>query len=380
MKIFVLALFCLFIRGKNTREVELFDFSNVEYDISHEMSGVVININGIGVDCPPMKVPKYIKNRDFSGVSPIPAHIKESYAVNGYVAYSTNNRVYFTSGPKKDALSVSVAECANTEDTEVTFDGIAYDKICLLCGLVHHGDVITVEERVVARKDDKGVMRDIYEDDCEETFDFSKVEGGTIQINGVKCPRPSYISFATGIQHNNIHLNGMQAIGEMPVERSDEGAYITTNPNEKKIYIPEKYISWGVVRCVVHHGDFITIGDKIVHRFIGKKECYPKTPPLVKEKQPYEESNLDEMTPKDIVHLLKTLDWDDGRIGLLKRYLKDRTISCQDLAGMLKTFSWDKGRLEVCGIAKVSDPENFKKIVNAMQWDNSKVKVFEMFW
>lgn len=131
----------------------------------------------------------------------------------------------------------------------------------------------------------------------EEVFDFSKINtiswtcGVTYVITNHVVKEygsrdhllPTYIDHVIPLQHDKSYLNKMQAIGRMEVKRcKDKKPFITIGPNSEKIYIPENLVDRpssssylnGYVNCIIHHGNVITVGDKIIHRFGSEKSCH----------------------------------------------------------------------------------------------------------
>jgi hypothetical protein len=82
---------------------------------------------------------------------------------------------------------------------------------------------------------------------------------------------------------------------------------------------------------------------------------------------------------KQIMEILHAMSWDDGRVEFLKMYLKGNPITSKELTDILKTMKFDDGRLDICRIVELKD-QNISIISNAMNWDSSKAKLFDIFW
>ncbi len=232
---------------------ESFDFNSIKTNTIPSLG--TMYVNGIRIRCGDIKIPLYV-NKVVEGAMTIPAHIPEMYAANGLILPVKNNRIYFTTDPNRQEISIPVPPHTKIYDRGSFKD---YVGCCVLCGLIHHGKFITVHDKIVAKLDEDGNMISINQSNCNhEKLDYSAIPTHSYRVN--KCP--TYVKMFFGVTSKLLPYS---QVDQLILATIQEKAYIEMN--NQLIFVPSVFVhGQDVVKNVVHHEDFITINDYIVAR------------------------------------------------------------------------------------------------------------------
>jgi len=132
---------------------ETFDFDKIRSYV--RKNKLVINMDDMHFESKPFEIPSYI---NFKSVN-YGINIPYMSVRDGIVLPVINGRVLFTSGFDKQPVSIPVPKGVKVYKNDSAEDQLF--GFCILGGIVHHGEVITIYGNIVAHLDDYGFMTPI---------------------------------------------------------------------------------------------------------------------------------------------------------------------------------------------------------------------------